>query len=262
MNATPPPSPRKLARLLRAAALIAALAGLAGAVALGTFWYSFNAQRRATEVEVPELRGLAISEAEVRAGRSNLVIGVVEERNDPATSRGQVLGQEPAPGSSVRRGRKVRVVLSLGGEVLEVPNLVGSGARSVAVRLEQEEFALGDEARTWSRTVPAGTVLAQVPAPGSPGVPGTRVHRLVSNGPPPTRWVMPDLIGLPRARAESWIGSSGFRLAPVHTVAGRGAPGTVVGQLPLPGHPVASRAVIQLTVAASILLVFTMNFCR
>jgi len=248
VNASPPPESGKLPRLLRATAVIAVLGMVAGAVALGTFWFSFNAQRRASEVHVPELRGLSQSEAEVRAGRSGLVIEVVEERHDPATSRGQVLGQEPAPGSAVRRGRKVRVVLSLGGEVLEVPDLVGAGARTVAVRLEQEGFALGDEARAWSRGVPAGTVLAQVPSPGSPGVPGARVHRLVSAGPPPTRWVMPDLTGLARERAEAWIASSGFRLAPVVYVPGS-TPGTVVGQLPLPGHPVTSRGVVQLTVA-------------
>jgi len=248
VNAPAPPAPGKFPRLLRAAGVLAGLAFLAGAVALATFWYAFNAQRRASEVQVPELRGLSQSEAEVRAGRAGVVIEVVEERHDPAMSRGQVLGQEPAPGSAVRRGRKVRVVLSLGGEVLQVPNLVGAGARTVAVRLEQEQFALGDEARAWARAVPAGTVLAQVPAPGSPAVPGTRVHRLVSAGPPPTRWVMPDLTGLARDRAEAWIASSGFRLAPVVYVPGSSSPGTVVGQLPLPGYPVVSRGVVQLTV--------------
>ena len=246
-----PPEPRKLPRLLRAAGVLAALGLVAGGVALATFWFSFNAQRRASEVQVPELRGLSRSEAEARATRAGLVVEVVEERHDPATSRGQVLGQEPAPRSAVRRGRKVRVVLSLGGEVLKVPDLVGAGSRTVAVRLEQEGFALGDEARTWSRTVPPGTVLAQVPAPGSPGVPGTRVFRLVSAGPPPTRWVMPDLTGLARERAEAWIASSGFRLAPVVYVPGSDTPGAVLGQLPLPGHPVASRGVVQLTVGGS-----------
>jgi serine/threonine-protein kinase len=239
-----------LKRTVRRVALAGTLLGVAGAVAFGAFWLSFKWQRRASEVHVPELRGASQAEAEVRAARSGVVIEVVEERHDPGTSRGQVLGQEPSAGSSVRRGRKVRVVLSLGGEVLRVPNLVGSGARSVAVRLEQEGFALGDEARAWSRAAPAGMVLAQVPPADSPGVPGTRVHRLVSSGPLPTRWVMPDLTGLERPRAEAWIASSGFRLAPVRRIPGPGAPGTVVGQLPLPGHPVASRAVIQLTVAA------------
>lgn len=250
MNAVPPEHPGRVARVLRVLSLIVAVAAIGGAVALAAFWMSFKAQRRASEVHVPELRGLSQSEAEARAGRAGVVIDVVEERHDPGTSRGQVLGQEPAAGSAVRRGRKVRVVLSLGGEVLRVPDLVGAGARSVAVRLEQEGFALGDEARAWSRTVPAGTVLAQSPAAGSPGVPGTRVHRLVSGGPPATRWVMPDLTGLDRTRAESWIAASGFRLAPVRRIAGPGAPGTVVGQLPLAGHPVNSRAVVQLTVAA------------
>lgn len=250
MSSPPAERPGGVARVLRALSLVAAVAAIGGVVALAAFWMSFKAQRRASEVHVPELRGLAQAEAEVRAGRAGVVIDVVEERHDPGTSRGQVLGQEPAAGSSVRRGRKVRVVLSLGGEVLRVPDLVGAGARSVAVRLEQDGFALGDEARAWSRAIPAGTILAQSPAAGSPGVPGTRVHRLVSGGPPPTRWVMPDLTGLDRSRAESWIAASGFRLAPIRRLAGPGAPGTVLGQLPLPGHPVSSRAVVQLTVAA------------
>jgi beta-lactam-binding protein with PASTA domain len=235
---------------MRAGALAAAVAVVAGGAGLAAFWWSFQLERRGNEVRVPELRGADTSEADARARRVGLEIELVEERHDPGTSRGQVLAQEPPAGASVRRGRKVRVVVSLGGEVLTVPNLVGSGARSVALRLEQEGFALGDEARVWSRSVAAGTVLAQSPPAGSPGVPGARVHRLVSSGPPPTRWVMPDLTGLARERAESWIASSGFRLAPVRRVPAGQPPGTVVGQLPLAGHPVASRGVVQLTVAS------------
>jgi serine/threonine-protein kinase len=161
-----------------------------------------------------------------------------------------VLQQMPPAGFSVRRGRKVKVVLSLGGKVLEVPDLIGHAARAVRIELRQEGFVPGDETRIPHRSALPGTVVAQVPPAHTPAVPNTRVHPLVSDGPAPPKWVMPDLSGLPRDRAESWISLAGFRRGAVRRVrmAGR-APGTVVGQLPLAGYPVVTNEVVELTVA-------------
>jgi beta-lactam-binding protein with PASTA domain len=128
---------------------------------------------------------------------------------------------------------------------------VGRPARTAALDLEREGFAPGDEARVHVRSLLAGTVVAQVPPAGTPAVPGSRVHRLVSMGPAPPLWVMPDLTGLPLGRVETWATSSGFRLAPVRRIAaGTGQAGRVIGQLPAAGHPVASKAVLEITVDA------------
>ena len=52
------------------------------------------------------------------------------------------------------------------------------------------------------------------------------------------------------ARAESWIEMSGFRRGAVRRRSAEGRPaGVVVGQLPLSGHPVAAKGLIELTVA-------------
>jgi beta-lactam-binding protein with PASTA domain len=61
---------------------------------------------------------------------------------------------------------------------------------------------------------------------------------------------MPDLTGLRRSDAEKWITGSGFRRGAVRRVRmGGWPPGTVVGQLPLPGYPVRKRDVVELTIA-------------
>ena len=46
---------------------------------------------------------------------------------------GMEIEQMPRAGSSVRRGRKVKLVVSLGGEVLAVPDLIGQASRAVEI---------------------------------------------------------------------------------------------------------------------------------
>jgi len=161
---------------------------------------------------------------------------------------GRVLAQVPPAGASVRRGRKIKLVLSLGGRVLRVPDLVGHAARAVAIELRRDGFTPGFEVRIPASDVPVGRVLAQVPPADTPAVPNTRVHRLVSAGPARTAWVMPDLIGLSRRRAEQWAGQAGFRTSVRRIERSGFSVGAVVGQFPLAGYPIRSNEVVELTV--------------
>jgi beta-lactam-binding protein with PASTA domain len=150
----------------------------------------------------------------------------------------------------VRRGRKIRLVVSLGGQVLSVPNLVGQGARAAEIELRREGLQPGSEAHVFFARSGAGEVLAQAPPPGTPAVPGTRIHRLVSDGEESKRWVMPELRGRSRDSAERWIDRWGFRHGAVRTVEAPGkAAGTVIGQLPLAGYPISVRGIVDLTIA-------------
>jgi len=223
---------------------------LAVSVAAFSFFTVLKIETRSGQVVVPDLSGTDRREAGRRAAARDLVVEVVQERHDALVQSGRILQQDPPAGASVRRGRKIRVVLSLGGEVLKVANLVGSAARQAAAELERDGLVAGDEAVVPSREAPVGTVLAQVPPPESLAVAGMRIHRLVSGGPPPVLWVMPDLTGQPISKVEAWIATCGFRKGTVRRVEASGRPaGTVVGQLPAEGYPVSSRHAVDLTVA-------------
>lgn len=223
---------------------------LVAAVFLFSFYTAMRVEMRSTEVVVPPLVGLTVEDAQREAVPAGLVLQVVDQRNDPRVASGHILEQMPHPGSSVRRGRKVKLVLSLGGKVLEVPDLVGHAARAVAIELRQEGFLPGDEARVRTPDVPEGRIVAQVPPAKASAVPSSRVHRLVSDGPPELTWVMPDLTGRTREQAESWIETAGFRRGAVRRVAALGrSPGTVVSQLPLAGYPIRSREIVELAIA-------------
>jgi serine/threonine-protein kinase len=246
--------PDGLRRSAKKAAIALAWLFVGGVIVGGTFAGAFllamKSEMRSTEVTVPDLRTLSLEQAAGISGPLELRLEVVDRRHDAAVPSGGVLQQDPAPGSSVRRGRKVKLVVSQGGRVLEVPDVTGRPARTVKIELAREGFAPGDEARVHSPTVPVDRVVAQVPAAGSPTVPNARIHRLVSDGERDPAWVMPDLTGLSRAAAERWIELCGLRAGRVRRVPARGRPeGSVVGQLPLAGYPVRTREVVELSVA-------------
>jgi serine/threonine-protein kinase len=239
--------------LRRAVATLLWVGGGGAVLALVFVFSFFTAMRfemRSTEVRVPDLGGLSVEEARGRVAPLGLVLQVVEERNDPRVASGRILDQVPSSDSSVRRGRKVKLVLSRGGRVLTVPDLIGHADRAVAIELRQEGFVPGDEARVPSRDLAPGLVLAQVPPAGTSAVPNARVHRLVSDGPPAAAWVMPDLTGRSRSEAERWIETAGFRRGEVRRVAAAGRrSGTVVAQAPLAGYPVRAREIVEISIA-------------
>lgn len=218
--------------------------------AVTTFWLAMHLELRSNTVEVPDVVGKSREDAEAALRAVRLEMEVAAERHDVAVSSGRVLTQEPAASVTVRPGRRIRVVVSLGNQVLRVPDVRGLPARQVDLSLRQDGFVPGGEAHVFAQDVPAGNVIAQAPAPGSVTIPGSRVHRLVSDGPRPASWVMPDLSGRPLREVEQWVTLCGFRKGPVRRLATPGKPsGVVVGQMPLAGHPIRARDVIELAVA-------------
>lgn len=239
-----------LNRVAAIAAWVAGIGILAGGMFVAAFYVAMRVEMRSTEIDVPDLQGMTFEAALRESEPLGLVLEVVDQRNDPRVPSGRVLEQMPRAGDAVRRGRKLKLVMSLGGRVLLVPDLVDQASRAVALELAREGFSPGDEARVPRAGVATGRIIGQVPAAGSTAVPNSQVHRLVSDGPPETVWVMPDLTGLPREEAERFVEESGFRRGRVRPVADlRRLPGTVVAQRPPAGHPIRERDIVELTVA-------------
>jgi serine/threonine-protein kinase len=221
-----------------------------GVVGLASFCVALRSDRRSNLVEVPDWTGRGREESLAQARTWGLVLEVAEMRHDPGVAVDRIVQQDPAPGTQVRHGRTIRVVVSLGGETLTVPTVTGQPARQAELELRRQGLTPGWEARVHDNLVPVGQVIDQAPAGGTLSVSGERVHRLVSDGPRMPRWVMPDLAGRSLRDAQEWITLCGFRSGAVRKVPADGRrSGTVVGQLPLSGYPVARRAVVELTVA-------------
>lgn len=221
-----------------------------GTVGLVSFCVALRSDRRTNLVEVPDWIGHGREDALAQAQEMGLAFEVAELRHDPGVAVDRIVQQDPAAGTEVRHGRTIRVVVSLGGETLTVPSVIGQPARQAELELRRFGLTPGWEARIHDNDAPASEVLDEAPAAGTLSVSGDRVHRLVSDGPRTARFVMPDLTGKTLRDVQEWITLCGFRSRAIRRVPAEGKrSGTVVGQLPLSGYPIVRRDVVELTVA-------------
>jgi serine/threonine-protein kinase len=117
------------------------------------------------------------SEGEARAAIQGIGLGVdVAEQSSSTIAAGNVIDQDPAPGTKVDPGTTVRIVVSSGPESVPVPGVVGL-PRDEAVSV-LEDAGLRPNVQTVNVADPNadGLVIAQDPEQGSTAVAGDRVR--------------------------------------------------------------------------------------
>lgn len=201
-------------RLLIAGGLLATYVVFAAA--------SMRIALRSHDVIVPSLSGKTVNDASAALTSSGLNLKVEEARRpDAVVPAGRIITQDPEPGTRTRRERSVKVWVSAGPRVKQIPVLVGESERTAQLRAQQDGLTLLPEAEIRSANYPVGTVIAQNP-PGNTNA--DQVALLVNRGERGTTYVMPDLIGVNGDRAADVLRASGFRVS-------------VVGDHPYPGVP-------------------------
>jgi beta-lactam-binding protein with PASTA domain len=210
---------------------------LALALTFGAFFYTgMRVANRAREVEVPDVTGRSVAEANEALSSAGLVLRVDGRRSDPSVPAEHVLAQEPEPGTVLRRQRAVRVRVSEGQQDPFVPPVVGQPERSAEIVLTQEHVEIESRAQIRSMTYPAGTVIAQDPAPKQRA---GRVNLLVNEGERGVSYVMPDVIGTAASRVVDLLRRRGFRVTVGAEVPYPGLDsGTVVRQTPQAGFQI------------------------
>jgi beta-lactam-binding protein with PASTA domain len=197
---------------------------------------------------LPDLTGRELADATSRLGGGGLTVRVDENRRfDVKVPAGRIAGQEPAAGTSVRRGRSVKVWLSRGPKVSLAPRLVGDTERTAQLRAAEEGLSIGSTADIRSDQYQADSVVAQDPAPG---MPGDQIALLVCRGERASGFVMPDLIGVAGDSAIDVLRSHGLRATVVAQHPYPGVPsGIVLRQHPTAGFQVTAEQAISLEVS-------------
>jgi serine/threonine-protein kinase len=246
--ALPPGVPadrRRPHRGLRTALFMVALAAAAFATGLAVFNGLLMPQlvHGRGEARVPDLASLSEAQAEQVLRPVGLKLSRAGERFDPATPRGLVLQQDPAPQTVVRTGRRVSVVVSLGEEFSSVPRLFGTSLRAARILIERSGLTVGSVTRAPSDEVGPDLVAGTDP-PAETVLPrATPVSLLVSTGGASESYVMPDLLGRDLGVVRRQLEALGFRVV---SPAGPGARGMVLLQDPAPGIRVDRGTVVTL----------------
>ncbi len=195
---------------------------------------------------VPDFTGWQQSEVQLEAARLDLELTVAEEIA-PDIDPGSVIRQEPAPGSRVRTGATLTIVVGRGEAeafLIAVQNRTALDARETLTELG---FVVV-EVPGYDEDRPAGIVLSQSPEPGQVLPKGTQVVIEVSRG--ARRLAIPSVVGLPEADASRIITDLGLNVAaePVTDAPVIRQPGEVVAQQPGAGSSVEPGATVVLRI--------------
>ncbi len=220
-------------RLLKYGGLIIVFAGLA---AVGAYFAVTLMVREEATVVVPDLRGKNVVKALTELTNLGLNIRVTQSFYSDTIPENDVVDQQPEPGTEVKKGRDVRLILSKGAKVVLVPDLSGLAADQAGAILEDNGLCTGVVSHTHSTGQADGFVIAQDPEPGGHIGRTTCVDMLVSLGPAASMHAVPDLKGQNLASAVFRIEQSGFTLGEVINRHQGDQPfDTIVDQFPLPG---------------------------
>jgi len=165
------------------------------------------------EVIVPNIENKSVLEALKIVSDLGLGLKKVAEVYNPQLPAGTVVNQQPQAGMTVRKGRVINVVVSLGGEKVFVPNVLGEDKRKAEVIIRQYGLVVGSMTECYSLRYLKGKVMWQNYSEGSIVDKNTPIDLKISLGLPPDNIIlMPDFINKSLSEVKSWAETYGLQL--------------------------------------------------
>jgi eukaryotic-like serine/threonine-protein kinase len=203
-------------------------------------------------VIVPDLRNTSEAQATQDLARLGLSLRVERSDYDLQVPAGYVVTQAPRANGTLKPGRSVSVVLSLGPRTHRVPELKGMSMRQARSVLEHAGLGLGRVARVARPGLEHEEVVAASPPVGEEAREGEAVDVVLSVPGGGRVYMMPDLSTQDLFFVRQRLERLGFRVSSVRYEAREGVfPNTVVDQRPRPGTRIREGDSIELVAASS-----------
>jgi serine/threonine-protein kinase len=134
------------------------------------------------EVEVPKIVGREVTDANRILESVGLRLNVQESRYTSKIPDRVIMSQTPAAGRKVRQNREILAVVSLGPELVDVPDLRGKTLREARILLSNGKLKLGKVVYKKGDQGQPEQVLNQKPAAGDRVSKGQAVNLEVQKG--------------------------------------------------------------------------------
>ncbi len=224
---------KKFFGLMRILAFSALLLGLL-AVGAWLLWIALVDVFHGKSILVPDYRGIALSNA-LEQKPAGLEFKVVEQKESRLALAGVIIDQKPLPGSVVKRGRDIQLILSLGASKSPMVRVIGLDLRRAGLELRRAGFRVGRLSYLPGPSKNEGKVLAQEPLEGSLAGRETRVSLLIGSQIDKIKSV-PNFRGLSLQQATDLAVRENWELAEVEEKWDSQKPeGVVLNQEPVPG---------------------------
>ncbi len=196
------------------------------------------------EVTIPKLVGMTPMEAERAVAVSGLEVVVERQFYSPDIPEGRIMSQVPVAGVKVRRGWAIRVAQSLGPQRVAIPDVTGQSERVAELNVRRRGLDLGSMAQVNLPDAPADQVVSQSPPAKASGVSVPKISLLVSRGPEPAAYVMPNFVGQPLGSVTLALQDAGIKVGKVSVVAAVPPPEAQPPAVPVPTPPPGAASMI------------------
>jgi serine/threonine-protein kinase len=205
---------------------------------------------RGHQETMPNMVGLSFDYAQRMATGLGLEMKVEDKLFNTQYPPQGIDSQMPPPGTRIKIGQHVHVLVSLGPPQVVIPNFLGTSIRAARITAIQRTLTLGDIVGVhWPQSEP-DLVVAQDPPPESAEVRSPAVDILVSVGEAPEAYLCPRFVGQPIAEVRRSLEKAGFKVAGVTSITTESGPrGIVLTQSPAAGSKIGSDAAFSLQVS-------------
>ncbi len=207
-------------------------------VSIAVAYTTFSLLSFSRTVEVPDLRGKSLIEANDIITKKGLNLKITGDDYDSAIPPGYIIRQDVAAGSKVKEQRGIKVVVSRGAISSSVPHVIGEALSKAEMLFTQKGLKIDKVIRVHSNAIEKDKVIAQKPMPYE-----TEVHRVVlvvSNGGYEELYYCPDFTGSKPEDALFLADKLGLKLR----ITGSG--GVIKSQRPVAGSQIKAGDMIYL----------------
>jgi beta-lactam-binding protein with PASTA domain len=235
-----------IAKIVKIAGLCAAFLLAAGVSAYLTLTFIIKSE---DTVIVPNLVGKDVVSALEMLSDLQLNTKVNGSEYSQHFLKNHVTFQEPEAGSEIKKGRDVRIIISKGAKTILMPNLSNLSEPQARMIMEENGILRGQVSHTFNKETAKDRVIEQVPAAGNMVTRGTSADLLVSMGPRPVEYKMPDLSGLSLDEAVFRIERSNLSVGTIRSRLDRQKPrNNIIRQEPPAGYRVVEKSPVHLVI--------------
>ena len=200
-----------------------------------------------TQVTVPDLQGLSVSQARDSLTKAGLTLGSQTQQSSDTVPQGKIMDQSPESGNQVDKSSKVDVTISSGVASTTVPTLVGLSLDEAKRALDNANLQLGNLTPVASDQ-DRNTVVKVSPKEGETVPANSKVDLTYASG----NNKVPNVVGASQQDARRKIEQAGFTVGNVTESPTAGsAPGTVISSSPSAGQTTRLGSSIDLVVASA-----------
>ena len=208
------------------------------------------ATRQGQEFALPDVVGRTENEAQELLKKKELNLLVAGREYSAGKPEGIILSQLPVAGMPVKSGRSVKVVISAGVKITEVPDVSGLPIEQASITLQKAGFVVGDIFPTKVDSLPGNVAIETIPTKGTLLPLGSRVSIAVNQSGESQTVFMPHLVGLPLDRAREILDGLNLPIGDLTKVKDTlYLPNTVLEQIPVANTRLSRGDQVRLTIS-------------